>query len=163
MILLLITAVYFDFCRGKIPNAIIVCGGVTAFSIQLYLGGIEGLFRGVLGMLLPCLLLYGLFCIGAMGAGDVKLFAVIGAFLGTAGTVLCLVIAFLVGAVFSLVKMCYNGNYMVRMQCLARYVQEVIQGGRWKLYDSGTGMKNRIHFSLPILISVIVVYIGELV
>lgn len=159
--MLLITAVFFDFCRGKIPNALIVCGGVAAFVIQLYLGGIAGLFRAALGMLLPCLVLYGLFCIGAMGAGDVKLFGMIGAFLGTSGTILCIVIAFLVGAVFSLIKMCYNGNYMVRMQCLAKYVQEVIQSGRWKLYDSGAGMKNRIHFSLPILISVIVMYIGE--
>ena len=76
-------AVFFDFYLGKIPNILVVCGGVLALLIQFYLGGIAGIFRAGLGMLLPCLLLYVLFSIGALGAGDLKLLAMVGAFLGT--------------------------------------------------------------------------------
>lgn len=150
---------FYDFYWRKIPNILIACGGLLALLIQFYLGGIAGVFRAVLGMLLPCLVLYVLFSIGALGAGDIKLFAMIGAFLGTYRTILCMIIAFAVGAVISIGKMCHNGNYMVRMQCLARYMQDVIRTGKWKLYDSGEDMKNRIHFSLPILISAIVLWI----
>ena len=111
-------------------------------------------------MLLPCLLLYVLFSIGALGAGDLKLLAMVGAFLGTYRTILCMIIAFVAGAAISLAKMCHNGNYMVRMQCLAKYVQDAVRTGKWKRYDSGEDMKNRIHFSLPILISIIVMWIA---
>lgn len=152
-------AVFFDFYLGKIPNILVLCGGVLALLIQFYLGGIAGVFRAALGMLLPCLLLYVLFSIGALGAGDLKLLAMIGAFLGTYRTILCMIVAFVTGAVISLVKMCHNGNYMVRMQYLAKYVQDAIRAGKWKRYDSGEDMQNRIHFSLPILISMIVMWI----
>ena len=159
LVLLLAAAVFFDFTKGKIPNLLVIGGGVLALILQFYLGGIAGVFRAVLGMLLPCLVLYVLFSIGVLGAGDIKLLAMTGAFLGTYRTLLCMALAFIVGAVISLVKMCHNGNYVGRMQCFAAYVQEVIRSGKWKLYDSGESMKNRIHFSLPILIGAVILWI----
>ena len=50
--------------------------------MQGYAHGVEGLLAGGQGMLIGFVILYGLFWIRVLGAGDVKLFCAIGAFMG---------------------------------------------------------------------------------
>ena len=52
------------------------------FLLQGYAHGVEGLLAGGQGMLIGFATLYGLFWIRVLGAGDVKLFCAIGAFMG---------------------------------------------------------------------------------
>ena len=52
------------------------------FLLQGYAHGVEGLLAGGQGMLIGVATLYGLFWIRVLGAGDVKLFCAIGAFMG---------------------------------------------------------------------------------
>lgn len=52
------------------------------FLLQGYAHGVEGLLTGGQGMLIGFATLYGLSWIRVLGAGDVKLFCAIGAFMG---------------------------------------------------------------------------------
>ena len=52
------------------------------FLLQGYAHGVEGLLAGGQGMLIGFATLYGLSWIRVLGAGDVKLFCAIGAFMG---------------------------------------------------------------------------------
>lgn len=110
---------------------------------------------------LAFLLLYPLYKIGALGAGDVKLFIMIGSFC-TAGELLVILAgAFVIGAVFSLLKLLVEHNGRERISYFFSYLSDVIRSGHWKIYgedlvqDYHTYCRNKIHFAVPVLFSAV--------
>ncbi|WP_099158592.1 A24 family peptidase [Virgibacillus ndiopensis] len=82
LIIFIITAFVLDIRFHKIPNWLTAGGILVGLVCHLILDGIDGFIFSGLGLLVGgviCLLLY---YFKAIGAGDVKLFAAIGAFLG---------------------------------------------------------------------------------
>lgn len=112
-------------------------------------------------MLLAFLLLYPLFQIGALGAGDVKLFVMIGCFYGAKDLAYIMAGAFVIGAVFSLGKLIAERNAKERFRYFFTYLYEVCGSGRIKRYDEErnqgdhTDCKNKIHFAVPVLFSAV--------
>jgi prepilin peptidase CpaA len=113
LIALLIVAALIDVKSNRIPNWLVLGG--TAFAV-LYNGlfpvferesgwllAIEGLGVG-LGMLLPFYLLR------AMGAGDVKLMAMAGAFLGPWHAFIAVLATFLAGGALAIIFLLANGS-----------------------------------------------------
>lgn len=74
-------AVYFDLTVRKIPNWLIVSGLLAAVSVNA-LQGMGQLSLSVLGFLAGIAALIAPFALGWLGAGDVKYFALMGAFCG---------------------------------------------------------------------------------
>lgn len=112
--LLLVMAAWSDFRRHRIPNPLVLSGmalgillnGVLAPGLGFANGHTPGaggfLFAlGGLGLGLACLLPF--YLLHAMGAGDVKLMAMVGAFLGPADLLGALLFTFLAGGVMTLV------------------------------------------------------------
>ena len=89
---LLLAAVITDVRARRISNVLVLAGLGTAFTLQATVVPGAGLFSvpfGAIGLLsslggalLGLLLLLPIYALGAMGAGDVKLMAMVGAFLG---------------------------------------------------------------------------------
>ena len=98
---MLVAAVWRDATARRIPNWAVLPGAVLALALSIAHGGIgfgssmSGLVAG-LAVLLPFRLLR------VMGAGDVKLLAAVGAFVGFPGVLRVALIAFLAGGVMSL-------------------------------------------------------------
>lgn len=83
LILLLITATYTDIRENKIPNYLTITAvgvGVLFFTIK---NGWEGLLFSLSGMAVGFMVMLLLYLFGAISAGDVKIFAGIGALTGT--------------------------------------------------------------------------------
>ena len=74
---------YYDVKYRRIPNYLVAAALLSGFAINAFTGGWGGLSRSLLGCLLAFALMLVLHVFGALGAGDVKLFAAIGAVLGT--------------------------------------------------------------------------------
>ena len=74
-------AVIYDMKTYRIPNKLNLIGGVFGLTLSLPAYGLKGLLYSFTGMLLPLALLFVFYCFGVIGAGDIKLLAMIGSFL----------------------------------------------------------------------------------
>ena len=70
---------YYDICYRRIPNPFVLATLVVGFIVHVAFAGIGGALSSLGGCALAFFLMFVLHIFGAMGAGDVKLFAAIGA------------------------------------------------------------------------------------
>ncbi|PYI55875.1 A24 family peptidase [Paenibacillus flagellatus] len=82
LILLLLASLYHDVKRCKIPNRYTAGGTVFGIVFHAWSGGWNGLAASATGFAAGFGLLLAVYVVGAVGAGDVKLFGAIGAIAG---------------------------------------------------------------------------------
>lgn len=109
---LLLIAVGHDLKHRRIPNWVVFSGAVAALLAHALLPAGDGLFgavpggAGVLtslaGLGVGLALLLPLYLVRAMGAGDVKLMAMVGAFVGPLDALAAVVCTFFAGALLAL-------------------------------------------------------------
>jgi prepilin peptidase CpaA len=112
LIALVLTAVVCDLRSRRIPNALVASGIALGLFIQTvasaggglfsHPAGALGLFPALLGGLLGLGLFLPLYLLRAMGAGDVKLLAMIGVWLGAPAIAYAALWTLLAGGVLSL-------------------------------------------------------------
>jgi prepilin peptidase CpaA len=113
-------AVWNDLRTRRIPNALVFGGAVVGvvFNVAvpdgaglfiLPFGGI-GLLKALAGLVLGLCLLLPMYAMRALGAGDVKLMAMIGAFVGPGAVVAITLMTLLAGGVLALVVAGFNGR-----------------------------------------------------
>ncbi len=101
--IVLVVAAYIDGKELRVPNWITFPMVLSGLVYSTWIGGLEGLGGGLWGMTVGLLTLLPLYAVGGMGAGDVKLMAGIGAWLGAAVTWYAFVATVLVGAIMAVV------------------------------------------------------------
>src|SRR5687767_11274043 len=79
---LAIIITYYDVRYRRIPNAFVLATLAGGIAINSIFSGLAGLYGSLGGFALAFVLMFTLHIFGAMGAGDVKLFAAIGAVTG---------------------------------------------------------------------------------
>ena len=128
---LLVRAVWTDIQSRRISNRLVLLGLLAGFALQGLVtpgaglfaqpfGGL-GLMSAAAGMLTGFSLLLPMYALGAMGAGDVKLMAMIGAFLGPQDAVGAMLSSAVVGGVLALAVAVYQrhlGRVLVNVRQL---------------------------------------------
>src|SRR5689334_9105557 len=79
---LAVIVIYYDVRYRRIPNPFVLATLITGLTLNFALGGIQGGLNSIGGCVLAFVLMLMLHVFGAMGAGDVKLFAAIGSVIG---------------------------------------------------------------------------------
>lgn len=107
-----------DLKHGRIGNKIIL--------FFLGIGIVQSLIAGnwpvkLLGVLIPLVLLYPLYGLKMMGAGDVKVFCAIGGLAGPAFVLWSMISSFLVGGVISLLTIFYKKNSREKLANIRQY------------------------------------------
>jgi len=74
--------IYHDVRYRRIPNPFVLATLITGLLLNFTLGGLNGGLNSLSGCALAFVLMFMLHVFGAMGAGDVKLFAAIGSVIG---------------------------------------------------------------------------------
>ena len=166
LFIVLAVAAVMDVCFDKIYNEGICLAVMSGLSYSVWRDGTEGLMMALISMTVPVMLLYPLFMVNCLGAGDIKLLASVGCFLSVKETIICLGISFFIGAFFSFFKMLAEKNFLQRFCYLVCYFRDVAGSGEWKIYgedetDGKGRKKDKIHFALPVFLGV-VIYKGGL-
>lgn len=103
-------AAIIDLRSRRIPNLLIATGLIVALLANLWLEPDTAWKTCGLGMLTGFALFLPLYLMRGMGAGDVKLMAMVGAFLGPSAIIRVTLITFIVGGVLTLVVAARNGS-----------------------------------------------------
>lgn len=154
----LMIAVGMDLYCGRIKNYYIIAGLFISFALHLWQENPFAALQYFFHMCLVILLLIPFFAVRAIGAGDVKLLGVLAFSIGFSQTFMCIIIAFIIGAVFSLLKMLFYQNLFNRYTYLYSYLKENLIKDRWFYTYHGENFdkKSIIHFTIPILLGFII-------
>ena len=157
---LLMAACWYDYRKKKIPNVLIATPVMFGVGWRLWSEGIVGVLFYLGQAAMMTILMYFLFQIGTVGAGDVKLFGVTAGFLPFKKIFLFLFISLFIAAMISFLKLLINKNMGKRLRHLVSYLADVIRSG-WKLYpENGLDFPEvGICLSGPILVSLLL-YLG---
>jgi len=90
-----------DFRSRRIPNVLTFGAAAAAFVSWALAGGLSGLAFSLAGCLVGCLLFLPWFLLRGMGAGDVKLLAALGAWVGPSTALWLALYSSLAGGVFA--------------------------------------------------------------
>ncbi len=158
---LLAAACCFDYRYRKIPNFLIIVMALVGAGWRFLQGGAWEAASGAGAAVLVMCMLYPLFKVGAVGAGDVKLLGVTAGYLPFKKILVFLFLSLLIAAVGSLIKMLRKNYFLERMGYLLDYLKDVVKGRRFKLYLQNEQDRGAVGICLsgPVLISVLL-YMG---
>lgn len=157
----LVTACYFDYRRGRIPNWLVAFLLAVEIVEKLVTGGGLALTGFGVSVLLVVLALYPIFKIGALGAGDVKLLGLCAGYFPMNKILLFLFFSLLIAAIISLIRLLKEHDLKERFSYFCGYALDVLTSGHWQLYIEDGTDKRRVSICLsgPVLCSVLM-YLG---
>lgn len=153
MFFLLVLAVTQDIRSGRVSNKLILLGLLIGLFCKVREYEVRGIYLFLRNVSVPVILFYLLFLMHVLGAGDIKLFSMIGGILTIEELFLCIWCSLAAGGILSLLyiladnhreeKLKYAWSYLVHM-CI---YQKVIS------YELPEGIpKSKMAFSLAVFL-----------
>ncbi|MBK4733663.1 A24 family peptidase [Noviherbaspirillum pedocola] len=128
LLLLLLAAAGSDLRSRRIPNALALAGALAGIALGCAPGGV-GLLASLAGMGIGLVALLPMYLLRALGAGDVKLMAAVGAIVGASAMPAVLAATFVAGGLMSIVVAASRR----RLLRLFANLRDMLQGAFWCL------------------------------
>jgi prepilin peptidase CpaA len=122
---------YYDVRYRRIPNTFVLATLAMGIAVNAFAGGLSGALASLGGCVLAFVLMFMLHVFGAMGAGDVKLFAAIGSVVGSSLVLPTFFVVVLVGGVLGVVTMFRAGAVRATLQNILMLIVGLLPG--WKM------------------------------
>jgi len=121
-------AAYFDFRWRRIPNWLVAATIVLSFGWHAWSNGWEGLLLSGGGLLAGMAILFPLFLLRGMGAGDVKFFGAIGAAVTYKHVLSVFVIAAFIAGVMALFRVIAARAFVATLANIVDIVNRFFHG-----------------------------------
>jgi prepilin peptidase CpaA len=151
---------YYDVCYRRIPNPFVL----ATLTVGIFLNSIQGGFGGVVSSLTGCAVGFAImFCLhlfGAMGAGDVKLFAAVASITGAQLVLPTFLVVAIVGGVLGVFSMLRAGQMKLTMMRVLQILIGLLPGHSVPRFPVPTDRRLTIPYGVAItigsLISIVV-------
>ncbi|MBQ6787276.1 MAG: prepilin peptidase [Lachnospiraceae bacterium] len=162
LICVLIIAAFVDILCYRIPNLWIGFGMIAGMVLTVDDGGIHLLGQTLLQLVIIFVAFYPFYLIKGLGAGDVKLFLMLGCYVRGVSYLHCMFIAMLLAGIWAVIKMVWQRESRERLAYLGQYCKKVVLTGVFDVYEVDKGNpKGVIRLSVPVLCSVLLWYGGQ--
>lgn len=161
----LVLATLWDVNTGKVPNKLFVFGVIICQAYLLMQGSVEAASLALIYGILIMLVMFPIFAIGGIGAGDIKLMMLLPTCFSIKESVKVIFLSMILGAVIGIVRLMV---FRISKDCIIRVIEyflkiihqkEILIYNQMSEIKSGCLGKNQIHFTIPLLVSV-VIWIG---
>jgi len=142
-------AAFTDAKRRRIPNWLTGAGILIAFAVHLAIEGWSGLAFSATGMLAGFTLYFLLYLVRALGAGDVKLMAAVGAFAGASVWLHIFLATALIGATAALLMALAKGKLQSTVWNAAFIANELLHFRAPYVADNSLDVKSPASLTLP--------------
>lgn len=119
-----LVACFYDVSTSRIPNKLTFTTAALAILFHVVAPSGAGWSHAVLGLSFGLLVFFPLFALGAMGAGDVKLMAAVGAWIGATSILYVALYGAVAGGVLALIvalRRRYLRQALINVRLLATY------------------------------------------
>ena len=147
---------YYDVRYRRIPNAFVLATLAAGITINAIFGGWPGVATSIGGCLLAFVLMFMLHIFGAMGAGDVKLFAAIGAVTGSQMVMPTFVVVILTGGLLAVVSMVRSGMVRTTMHRVLQILVGMLPGWQMPRFAVPADRKYTIPYGVAITMGSII-------
>lgn len=148
----LMAAVRMDLEKQKIRNAWILLGITAGIILWLPSVSAESCKDLLAGLALPVVICWIPFLMHALGAGDIKLFSVIGCLYGGKDAVSCIGYSFLTAAGISLILLIRSRQLRTSLTSCFLYFHQILRERKVMPYPGCEIPDHLMHFSVAILI-----------
>lgn len=109
-------AVFTDLTTQRISNAVVLVGLLCALALHSWLNGWSGVTVWIMGLSVGLLLFLPFYALAGMAAGDVKLMAMVGGFLGANDVFWAAAFSLMAGSVVGLLILCWHKQLLRSLQ-----------------------------------------------
>lgn len=156
--------IFMDWRCYRIPNACIVTGMAAGLITTFLSCSVSGLLEAVSVSALVFVTLYPFYLLGTLGAGDVKLFMMVGCYrpyMAAERFLQYLLVTMILAAAISIVKMIAYTESRNRLLYLARYLRKAALTGAIDEYQIDKTQKHCVvRLSIPAFLSLLLMCIG---
>ena len=156
LIPLAVLIIYHDVRYRRIPNAFVLATLISGLTLNIVSGGLNGGLNSLGGCVLAFILMFMLHVFGAMGAGDVKLFAAIGSVIGAQLVLPTFVVVVLTGGVLGLVSTVRSGVFMTTMHRVLQILVGLLPGWQMPKFTVPADRRLTIPYGVAITIGTII-------
>lgn len=148
---ILVIAMFYDIKSNRIPNVLIIFSMLCSATYFFISDKKYEPFDNLIGMIFPVVVLFILFRIRALGAGDIKLLAFIGSMVGFSRIVNIIIYSMFSILFFGLILIFIQHSLIDRLVCLYKYILSFFHTGNLYSYKSFITYKHKqIPFSICI-------------
>jgi prepilin peptidase CpaA len=141
---------YMDVRYRRIPNELVGLTLIGGLTLNAIFGGSHGLLMSLGGSALAFALMFFLHAFGTLGAGDVKLFAAIGAVFGSSLVLPILVVVALTGGALAICQMVYARRVMTTMFGVFQFFYGLLPGQRVPRFEVPADRSHTLPYAVPI-------------
>jgi prepilin peptidase CpaA len=153
---LAVVIAYYDVRYRRIPNAFVLATLAAGIAVNAIFAGLPGVAASIAGCVLGFGLMFMLHVFGAMGAGDVKLFAAIGAVTGAGLVIPTFIVVILIGGLLAVVSMIRAGMVMTTMHRVLQIFVGMLPGWEMPRFAVPTDRKYTLPYGVAITMGSIV-------
>jgi prepilin peptidase CpaA len=147
---------YYDVRYRRIPNPFVVATFLAGVAMNAIFGGLQGAYTSLAGCGLAFVLMFMLHIFGAMGAGDVKLFAAIGAVTGAHLVLPTFLVVVLTGGLLAIVSVLRAGIVVSTMHRVLQIFVGMLPGWQMPTFAVPADRRYTIPYGVAITVGSII-------